>query len=103
MAVNKKGGLGKGLDALFLDNSTEEKGGSVTVNINDIEPNRDQPRKDFDEEALRELADSIALVDTPRVVHLPTQEMVSSGNIERLFNSDAVSFDAISGAIRLRR
>ena len=61
MAVNKKGGLGKGLDALFLDNSTEEKGGSVTVNINDIEPNRDQPRKDFDEEALRELADSIAL------------------------------------------
>lgn len=61
MAVSKKGGLGKGLDALFLDNSTEEKGGSVTVNINDIEPNRDQPRKDFDEEALRELADSIAL------------------------------------------
>lgn len=61
MAVNKKGGLGKGLDALFLDNSTEEKGGSVTVNINDIEPNRDQPRKDFDEEALKELSDSIAL------------------------------------------
>lgn len=61
MAVNKKGGLGKGLDALFLDNSTEEKGGSVTVNINDIEPNRDQPRKDFDEEALRELSESIAL------------------------------------------
>lgn len=61
MAVSKKGGLGKGLDALFLDNSTEEKGGSVTVNINDIEPNRDQPRKDFDEDALRELSDSIAL------------------------------------------
>lgn len=61
MAVNKKGGLGKGLDALFLDNSTEEKGGSVTVSINDIEPNRDQPRKDFDEEALRELSESIAL------------------------------------------
>ncbi|MBR3816372.1 MAG: ParB/RepB/Spo0J family partition protein [Clostridia bacterium] len=60
MAVNKKGGLGKGLDALFLDNSTEEKGGSVTVNINDIEPNREQPRKDFDEEALSELAESIA-------------------------------------------
>lgn len=61
MAVNKKGGLGKGLDALFLDNSTEEKGGSIMVNINDIEPNRDQPRKDFDEDALRELSDSIAL------------------------------------------
>lgn len=61
MAVNKKGGLGKGLDALFLDNSTEEKGGSVTVSLNEIEPNRDQPRKDFDEEALAELAESIAL------------------------------------------
>lgn len=60
MAVNKKGGLGKGLDALFLDNSTEEKGGSVTVSINDIEPNREQPRKDFDEKALSELAESIA-------------------------------------------
>lgn len=61
MALNKKGGLGKGLDALFLDNSTEERGGSVTVSLNDIEPNRDQPRKDFDEEALSELAESIAL------------------------------------------
>ncbi len=61
MAVNKKGGLGKGLDALFLDNSTEEKGGSVMVNINDVEPNREQPRKEFDEEALKELSDSIAV------------------------------------------
>ncbi len=58
MAV-KKGGLGRGLDALFNDNSTEENG-AVTVSINDIEPNRNQPRKDFDEAALSELADSIA-------------------------------------------
>lgn len=58
MAV-KKGGLGRGLDALFNDNSTEENG-AVTVSINDIEPNRNQPRKDFDEVALSELADSIA-------------------------------------------
>lgn len=61
MAVNKKGGLGKGLDALFIDNSTEEKGSSVKVSINDIEPNRDQPRKTFDEAALKELSDSIAM------------------------------------------
>lgn len=54
-----KGGLGRGLDALFGDN-TAENGGTVTVRLNDIEPNRDQPRKDFDEEALLELADSIA-------------------------------------------
>ena len=55
----KKGGLGRGLDALFNDNSTDTES-AVTVNINDIEPNRNQPRKDFDEGALNELADSIA-------------------------------------------
>ena len=60
MAPKKKAGLGKGLDALFIDNSTEENGDKL-ININDIEPNRDQPRKNFDEEALKELADSIAL------------------------------------------
>lgn len=59
MAPKKKAGLGKGLDALFIDNSTEEKGDKL-VNINDIEPNREQPRKYFDEAALQELADSIA-------------------------------------------
>ena len=58
MAV-KKGGLGRGLDALFNENATED-GGVVNVNLNDIEPNREQPRKDFDEEALSELAESIA-------------------------------------------
>ena len=60
MAPKKKAGLGKGLDALFIDNSTEENGDKL-ININDIEPNRDQPRKNFDEEALKELADSIAM------------------------------------------
>ena len=60
MAPKKKAGLGKGLDALFIDNSTEENGDKL-ININDIEPNREQPRKFFDEEALKELADSIAM------------------------------------------
>lgn len=55
----KKGGLGRGLDALFNENATDA-GGIVTVNLNDIEPNREQPRKDFDDEALAELAQSIA-------------------------------------------
>ena len=58
MAV-KKGGLGRGLDSLFNENATDE-GGIITVNLNDIEPNRAQPRKDFDQEALSELAESIA-------------------------------------------
>lgn len=54
----KKGGLGKGLEALFVDNSSSEN--TITmVNLSDIEPNRNQPRQDFDESALAELADSI--------------------------------------------
>ncbi len=58
----KKGGLGRGLDALFADNSIEEiaSTSAVKLKIMDIEPNRDQPRKVFDEDALAELADSIA-------------------------------------------
>lgn len=58
MAV-KKGGLGRGLDSLFNENATDE-GGIITVSLSDIEPNRQQPRKDFDEQALSELAESIA-------------------------------------------
>lgn len=60
MAV-KKGGLGRGLDALFADNSVEESSqNSVKLKIMEIEPNREQPRKIFDESALSELAESIA-------------------------------------------
>ena len=58
MAKLKKGGLGKGLDALFVENDTGDTS-SVTLRISEIEPNREQPRKYFDEEALTELADSI--------------------------------------------
>ena len=62
----KKTGLGKGLDALFADNlmSNEENLDESTEKIHkikviEIEPNRDQPRRNFDEEALDELATSI--------------------------------------------
>lgn len=76
MAV-KRGGLGKGLDSLIPDNGKVsenekkvkvvekviekiiEKPVEVTLKINQIEPNREQPRKRFDEETLEELADSI--------------------------------------------
>lgn len=62
MAV-KKSGLGRGFDAIFADNSVEDIStgvSTVKVKLLDIEPNRDQPRKQFDEEALAELSDSIA-------------------------------------------
>ena len=58
----KKGGLGRGIDSLLIDNSIEENNASqaVKLNILDIEPNKEQARKQFDDEALSELADSIA-------------------------------------------
>lgn len=56
----KRGGLGKGLDALFLENDAESSENTVTLKISDIEPNRSQPRHEFNEESLRELSDSIA-------------------------------------------
>ena len=72
----KRNGLGKGLDSLIPnktseksektsakktsdDSKKEDKTGEVMVKINSVEPNREQPRKDFDEDSLVDLADSI--------------------------------------------
>jgi ParB family chromosome partitioning protein len=61
----KKTGLGKGLDALFsaplINESEEVEEGEKVLNIklSEIEPNKDQPRRIFEEESLSELADSI--------------------------------------------
>ena len=57
----KKTGLGKGLGALMLENSVDSSLSTSTLPINDIIPNKDQPRKTFDEAALEELAESIRL------------------------------------------
>lgn len=70
MATAKKGGLGKGLDSLITDKvnkpaakkaeqDNEKVVEGILVNINKVEPNRDQPRKNFDEDALLELSESI--------------------------------------------
>ena len=53
-----KGGLGKGLEALFVDNNTSDIP-TTSLKLTEIEPNKEQPRKDFDDAALAELADSI--------------------------------------------
>ena len=62
----KMTGLGKGLDALFGGATIEEpvldeidKGNLRNLKITEVEPNRDQPRKDFNQESLEELAESI--------------------------------------------
>lgn len=72
MAKPKKTGLGKGLDALFgasplvteveeeqTKEQVEDNENLKTLKITDVEPNRDQPRKIFNQESLEELADSI--------------------------------------------
>ncbi len=66
MAVNKRG-LGKGLDTMIppvknekkSEKSDPAKGPETLVNITKVEPNREQPRKNFDEDALLELSESI--------------------------------------------
>ena len=67
MAALKRGlNKGKGLAALIDTETPQEKNGKVSekdsvmmVNISKVEPNRDQPRKNFDEDSLQELAESI--------------------------------------------
>lgn len=70
MAAKVKRGLGKGLDAMIpiqespapkkeAESTPDDKGSETIVKITQVEPNREQPRKNFDEDALQELADSI--------------------------------------------
>ena len=62
MAKKKMGGLGKGLDSLFADLSddTGSEASGSTLLLREIEPDPEQPRKRFDDDALNQLADSIA-------------------------------------------
>lgn len=56
--AKKIGGLGRGLDALFQDNSVPAQG-ATELPMDEIFPDRNQPRKDFDDESLQELANSV--------------------------------------------
>lgn len=55
----RKSGLGKGLDAIFIENDIQDSKDISVLRLSQIEPNKKQPRNDFDEEALTELASSI--------------------------------------------
>ena len=95
MAAAKKGGLGKGLDSLIPNvvgeskannesvtkesNSTtaenaEKKGQETLVKITLVEPNRKQPRKNFDEDTLQELAESIKQVGVIQPILVQNRE-----------------------------
>lgn len=56
--MSAKKGLGKGLESLFVENSSEN-GSAIEVRLSEIEPNREQPRKYFKDEAIEELSESI--------------------------------------------
>ena len=58
--AKKMSGLGKGLDLIFMENNTESENTPITLNLDELEANKDQPRTDFDDELLKELADSVA-------------------------------------------
>ena len=60
MANKDKRGLGTGLDVLFGADLPEKENELLQLPISRVEPRSDQPRRDFDEEALRELSASIA-------------------------------------------
>lgn len=65
MPVKKNSGLGRGLDAIFLENTLEKeeenKENQISLlKLSLIDPKSDQPRKNFDKESLEELAESIA-------------------------------------------
>ena len=57
--AKKQSGLGKGLGALMLENSVDDMISPNTVSIDEIVPNKEQPRKTFDEGSLAELSESI--------------------------------------------
>ena len=101
--AKKQSGLGKGLSAIFIENDTENKN-TTYLKISDIEPNRDQPRRDFDEEALAELADSIAqhgvlqpLLVRPVGTELTDNEVMEIALIENLQREDLSAVEEAQG------
>jgi ParB family chromosome partitioning protein len=61
--AKKLSGLGRGIDAIFLENTPEESapaGGTTTLRLSQMEPKGNQPRKYFDTEALAQLAESVS-------------------------------------------
>lgn len=80
MAKNKKMGLGRGIEALFVENDINEPQASETVQqikLDQIRPNPYQPRREFDKQALQELAKSIdeSGVFQPVILRQPNSQL----------------------------
>ena len=93
----KMTGLGKGLDALFgpVEEEIQENDVLKNLNINEVEPNRLQPRKNFNQEALEELAESIKKygVIQPIIVTLKDVEKVNKDGIQKMGAQGIVEID----------
>lgn len=95
--INRNTGLGRGLDALIsVDDSLNESNAPSSINeveIDLIHANPDQPRKDFDEQALQELADSIRSIGIIQPITLRQEEdgtyMIIAG--ERRFRASQLA------------
>ena len=92
-------GLGKGLDSLIpasgSSESKEVKQAETMVKIAKVEPNRNQPRKNFDEDALQELADSIKQVSM--------RSLLGRGDGGRQNSQVSKKFRSLSGIIQTRK
>ncbi|MBO5827583.1 MAG: ParB/RepB/Spo0J family partition protein [Paludibacteraceae bacterium] len=96
MAVKRVGGLGRGVNALISSGDDMIVDGASSINeisIAEIEANLDQPRKDFDEESLEELAESIRQVGVIQPISLKKLEngkyMIIAG--ERRFRASKMA------------
>lgn len=91
----RKSGLGKGLDALFSEaqfdaiGAQENSGGIITLRLSDIEPDKNQPRKTFEPEALSALADSISThgILQPIVVRKPETSGEEDDAVSRILGN----------------
>lgn len=110
LIMAKKGGLGKGLDVLFSEaqydavgggNEADKNGNITTLRISDIEPDKNQPRKTFDTEALSSLADSISThgVLQPLVVRKPQEVSDDADAVSKILGG---KYSIVAGERRWR-
>lgn len=100
--MNRKGGLGRNLDALIPQSSTtptlsqsqEQRGGSATLRLSEISPNPRQPREYFDVVALQELADSIREVG---LLQPPIVRKKTSGGYELIMGERRFRASKLAG------